>query len=41
VLVPYRMDENAELFRRNGFPIVETFSQFFNFAGFLCLKNSG
>ncbi len=41
VLVPYRMDENAELFRRNGFPIVETFFQVYNFAGFLCLKKSG
>jgi tRNA (cmo5U34)-methyltransferase len=41
VLVPYRVDENAELFRRNGFSIVETFFQFFNFVGFLCLKKSG
>jgi tRNA (cmo5U34)-methyltransferase len=38
VLVPYRLDENADLFRRNGFEIVETFFQWFNFAGFLCVK---
>jgi tRNA (cmo5U34)-methyltransferase len=38
VLVPYRLDENLELFRRNGFEVVETFFQWFNFAGFLCVK---
>jgi tRNA (cmo5U34)-methyltransferase len=38
VLVPYRVDENLELFRRNGFEIVETFFQWYNFAGFLCVK---
>lgn len=40
VLIPYRIDENLELFKRNGFSIVETFFQWFNFAGFLCVKNS-
>ena len=39
VLVPYRIDENLALFRRNGFQIVETFFQWYNFAGFLCVKN--
>ena len=39
VLIPYRFDENFELFRRNGFEIVETFFQWFNFAGFLCIKH--
>jgi tRNA (cmo5U34)-methyltransferase len=39
VLVPYRVDENIELFQRNGFEIVETFFQWYNFAGFLCVKN--
>ncbi len=39
VLIPYRFDENFELFRRNGFQIVETFFQWYNFAGFLCVKN--
>jgi tRNA (cmo5U34)-methyltransferase len=40
VLVPYRLDENVDLFRRNGFEIVETFFQGFNFAGFLCVKKA-
>jgi tRNA (cmo5U34)-methyltransferase len=39
VLIPYRVDENMELFSRNGFEISETFFQWFNFAGFLCIKN--
>ena len=38
VLIPYRLEEDQELFRRNGFEIVETFFQWFNFASFLCLK---
>jgi len=38
VLIPYRLDENVDLFQRNGFDLVETFFQWFNFAGFLCLK---
>jgi tRNA (cmo5U34)-methyltransferase len=38
VLIPYRLEENLDLFRRNGFQIVETFFQWFNFAGFLCVK---
>jgi len=41
VLIPYRFDENFELFRRNGFQIVETFFQWYNFAGFLCVKSAG
>ena len=40
VLIPYRFDENFELFKRNGFQIVETFFQWNNFAGFLCVKNN-
>jgi len=40
VLVPYRIEENLDLFRRNGFDIVETFFQWFNFVGFLCVKKS-
>jgi tRNA (cmo5U34)-methyltransferase len=40
VLIPYRMDENRELFRRNGFAIVETFFQWYNFAGLLCVKGA-
>jgi tRNA (cmo5U34)-methyltransferase len=38
VLIPYRVEENLELFQRNGFELVETFFQWFNFAGFLCVK---
>jgi tRNA (cmo5U34)-methyltransferase len=38
VLVPYRIDENIELFRRNGFAEVETVFQWYNFAAFLCVK---
>ena len=38
VLVPYRVEENVDLFRRNGFDLVETFFQWFNFAGFLCVR---
>lgn len=38
VLIPLRLDENLDLFRRNGFELVETFFQWFNFAGFLCVK---
>jgi tRNA (cmo5U34)-methyltransferase len=41
VLIPYRLEENVELFRRNGFEVVETFFQWFNFAGFLCIKTPG
>ena len=40
VLVPYRTDENFEMFRRNGFSTVETCFQWFNFAGYLCVKGA-
>jgi tRNA (cmo5U34)-methyltransferase len=38
VLIPYQVTENLDLFRRNGFEIVEQFFQWFNFSGFLCVK---
>jgi tRNA (cmo5U34)-methyltransferase len=38
VLIPFRIQENLDLFRRNGFALVETFFQWFNFSGFLCVK---
>jgi len=38
VLVPYRINENIELFCRNGFEIVEIFFQWYNFVGILCVK---
>ncbi len=40
VLIPYRIDEDLGLFRRNGFEIVDTFFQFYNFAAFLCIKKT-
>lgn len=39
VLVPYTLEENIELFRRNGFETCETFFQWYNFVGFICVKN--
>jgi tRNA (cmo5U34)-methyltransferase len=38
VLVPYRIDENKEMLRRNGFRAVDSFFQWFNFVGFVCVK---
>jgi tRNA (cmo5U34)-methyltransferase len=38
ILIPYRTCENLELFRRNGFGVVETFFQWYNFIGYLCVK---
>jgi len=38
VLVPYRIDENLQLFRDAGFQLVSTFFQWYNFVGFLCIK---
>ena len=38
VLIPYRLDENLTLFREAGFGAVEPFFQWYNFAGFLCMK---
>jgi len=38
VLIPYGTAENLELFRRSGFAMRETFFQWYNFAGFLCVK---
>lgn len=38
ILIPYRDDENIMLLRRNGFAIVETFFKWYNFAGFLGVK---
>jgi len=40
VLIPYRIDENLKMFRRNGFAVVETIFQWYNFVGFLCVKKS-
>lgn len=40
VLIPYRVEENTELFRRNGFSVIESFFQWYNFVGFLCVKKT-
>ena len=41
VLVPYRIDENVEMISRNGFPICERFFQYYNFLGFVAIKQVG
>lgn len=38
VLVPYRVEENFQLLRRNGFGVVDSFFRWYNWAGFLALK---
>jgi tRNA (cmo5U34)-methyltransferase len=38
VLVPYCTTDNLALFKRNGFQLVEPFFQWYNFAGYLCIK---
>ena len=40
ILFPLTIEENLAMFQRNGFKIVETFFQWYNFAGFLCIKKS-
>lgn len=40
VLVPLTINENIELLKSNGFEIVDTFFQYYNFAGFLCVKSN-
>lgn len=35
VLIPYRMEENIELFLKNGFSSCEIFFKWYNFCGFL------
>ena len=38
VLIPYRIDENFELLRRNGFGSVDMFYKWYNFAGLIGVK---
>jgi len=38
VMIPYRIDENVELLKRNGFGIVDIFFKWYNFAGLIALK---
>ncbi len=39
VLIPYRIDENVELLNRCGFNSVDIFFKWYNFAGFVAVKN--
>jgi tRNA (cmo5U34)-methyltransferase len=39
VLVPYRVDENIELLRKNGFNHIDIFYKWYNFCGFLGVKH--
>jgi tRNA (cmo5U34)-methyltransferase len=38
VLIPYRLEENLMMLRRSGFPVTDTFFTWYNFAGFLGVK---
>ncbi|MBI1884685.1 MAG: carboxy-S-adenosyl-L-methionine synthase CmoA [Chlamydiae bacterium] len=38
VLIPYRVDENAALLRKNGFSQVDVFFKWYNFCGILGVK---
>ena len=38
VLIPYRIDENFELLKRNGFGSVDVFYKWYNFAGLVGVK---
>jgi len=38
VLIPYRIEENLKLFKEAGFRVAEPFFQWYNFVGFLCVK---
>lgn len=38
VLIPYRISENVELLKRHGFSSVDTFFRWYNFTGFLAIK---
>ena len=39
VLIPYRVSENVELLKRNGFQIVDEVFRWYNWAGFVAIKN--
>jgi tRNA (cmo5U34)-methyltransferase len=38
VLIPYRIQENVDLLKRNGFDEADTFFKWYNFAGLVALK---
>jgi tRNA (cmo5U34)-methyltransferase len=39
VLVPYRVEENYELLSSAGFATIDTFFKWYNFCGFVALKD--
>ncbi|MEJ2691229.1 MAG: carboxy-S-adenosyl-L-methionine synthase CmoA [Deltaproteobacteria bacterium] len=39
VLIPYKMEEDLTLLRRNGFELVDTFFKWYNFSGILAVKH--
>lgn len=39
VLVPYKLSEDVEMLEKAGFPHVEVFFKWYNFAGMIALKN--
>ncbi|MES2447690.1 MAG: carboxy-S-adenosyl-L-methionine synthase CmoA [Bacteroidota bacterium] len=39
VLIPYKLSENFKMLREAGFPLVETFFKWYNFSGFIAVKN--
>ena len=38
VLIPYRIEENLELLKKNNFDIIDIFFCWYNFAGFIAIK---
>lgn len=40
VLIPYRIDENFELLKRNGFGSADVFFKWYNFTGLIGVKNA-
>lgn len=39
VLIPYKLSENIKMFREAGFAHIETFFKWYNFSGFIAIKN--
>ncbi|RZL38933.1 MAG: tRNA (cmo5U34)-methyltransferase, partial [Pedobacter sp.] len=35
----YKLSENFKMLREAGFPLVETFFKWYNFSGFIAVKN--
>src|SRR6478672_2036795 len=39
VLIPYKLSENFKILREAGFPLIENFFKWYNFSGFIAVKN--